>query len=319
MMKRLSVLAAVCLVAAPLCAQSDLRGPLLTLQFEPDKGVLRPVWGMPGAAWTGPALELGFGIARVAVAARQGYAIAEVAGEERMVVIGFATGTPEVRDLAGVKGGEIVISPEGTFAAVFAAGRVQVLKGLPDAAGIDYEVQVDQPFSAFAVSDHGRVLYGNPAGVFAITRYGVRYLMAVPQPAAIAFFHRSEQALVTDMEANQVYRTNAGNWGPLAGEAEGIHRPGALAISADNRRAYIAMSDPNTVAVVELQSGSVTVLPAPVAAEGMDAVTGSAVYRITGWSRSPMWILDGEGEQARFLFVAPASEAVDGVKTGGAQ
>ncbi|HEV2448658.1 MAG TPA: hypothetical protein VGS58_22145, partial [Candidatus Sulfopaludibacter sp.] len=123
------------LAVSALLAQTGLvAGPVSGYVFDRPAHALRPVLGVAGASVLGDGVDFGFPILAAYVAPRLDTAV--VVGANRSLHLfklnGTAAAEVVVNGWSGAPEG-VAFSPSGTAAAVFAAGRVQMLLGLPDA------------------------------------------------------------------------------------------------------------------------------------------------------------------------------------------
>src|SRR5271157_5351517 len=116
-----------------LAQQGSIAGPISGYVFDRTAHVLRPVLGIAGAAVLGDGVNFGLAVASVYVSPRQDSAV--VVGVDRSLhLFRLNSGTAAevaVNGLAGLPEG-VAFSPSGTAAAIYAAGRVQLVAGLPD-------------------------------------------------------------------------------------------------------------------------------------------------------------------------------------------
>jgi sugar lactone lactonase YvrE len=117
-------------------------------------------------------------------------------------------------------------------------------------------------------------------------------------------------ALIADSGANQIHRVRHVTGTPesdiVAGSKEGIGAPVAVAMSRDGKRAFVANSKSGIVTIVDLQARTaVDKLSCGCKPTGLDRLAGQDVFRLTGPSKQPMWVLEAATHQSRILFVPP--------------
>lgn len=303
-MRAITVGFAILMGVLPTAGGAPVSGPLLGFQFDESAGLIRPVWGIPGAAWVGAPLETGVPrLGRGAVAHSKKYVLAEVRGEARVVAVDFSGDTPVCRELPGVRPGRIILSPAGTYAAVYAEDSVQVIGGLPDNPATLYESSIGPGVLALAVSDTGAVLFGVEGAVYMAEPESIRFVMPAGQPAAAVFLSNSEEALVVDRAGNTLHRAGTSPAELIAAESDGISEPAAVAISRDNRRAFVAGPGSNSVTVITLGDRAISQVSLPSPVQTLEPLAGEAVFRLTAVSEYPAWILDAEGPSARVWFI----------------
>ena len=315
-------LAALLLVVSPLQAASEysLQAPVLGHVFDPEAGTLHRVDGIPGASSVGDALPLDFAIARAAVAPSQDYAIVSD-GEGRLWVVDLTVSPPVAALLEGTIDGAdaVLISPTGARAAIYstAEGLVQWISdpagtpavggtaGLPEGAG---------HWSAFAISDKGVILAAaaqSSAGSLYALRPGAGFqrVAGLNRASDIAFFTRSNDAVVADTGANEVLMIRdvvaKRQTSVIASENDNVHNPFGVGVTADGR--YVAVGIPGGVASVPVFGGAPAFTDCACAPTAMVPMAGGNVFRLTGDIRSPMQIVE-VGADSRMLFI-PAAPA----------
>src|SRR5579872_5422251 len=131
---RFSAALPVLAVSVLMAQQGQVAGPVSGYVFDRMAHMLRPVLGIAGASVLGDGVNFGMPVASVYVSPRQDSAI--VFGSDRSQhVFTIQSGVAKevaANGLAGLSEG-VAFSPSGSAAVLFAAGRVQVITGLPGA------------------------------------------------------------------------------------------------------------------------------------------------------------------------------------------
>lgn len=310
-----------------------ISGPVLGFVFEKQEG-LKPILGIPGAATIGQAVPGVPDIGAVVASVERDYALAIAAEDRRLLLVRNISGPAPVVSATAVPAGvdDIAMSPGGSAAALYyrEAGLLRVLKGLPDTVSTSWSYDarlLPGPLAALAVSDDGdAVLAATGDGdqrtiVLLAPEQQWRYLTTAGAPASIAFLGGSSDAVIADGGANQVFLirdvTGAAAMIPLAGEAEGVSRPVAVAASADNRRVVIANSDPGGIISVGLEGGDVEAVACRCVPTGLHRLNGKSVFRLNEPSRSQLYVFDGDSPESRIVFVPPSAASRD--TEGGSQ
>ena len=305
------------LTAPLLClAQSgSVEGPVLGFVLDAPTSSMRPLLGIPGAATTGGSLPLGFDFTAAEVSPRQDYVLAVASGGEiRLVRLrGEIRATPVANASPGAD--RLVLSPSGSAAALYhSGGPLEILTGLPDspklAANLDLAALPGAP-GLLAVADDG-------VAVAAVQLADGQALFLLgagrdPQPlpayiaVSLAVFggsthdlylagrERNALAVIRDVTGDPAFQV-------LAGSSDGIAGPVGLAITPDNRRAFVANADNGTVVV--WGAGPTISVPCQCEVTGLQALNGAALFRLTDISASPVWLLDGGGPDVRLWFRA---------------
>src|SRR5689334_924570 len=136
---RISSILSLTLAGALLLSAQEGRvsGPSAGFVFDTLGHVLRPVRGIAGASVIGDPVDLGMDVTNVYIAPQQDLALA-VAADGSPHLFALASGTAKERPMEGLSGTSerVVFSPNGTAAALYAAGHVQVIRGLPDSPSV---------------------------------------------------------------------------------------------------------------------------------------------------------------------------------------
>jgi hypothetical protein len=306
-----------------LCAADSgmrLEGPRLGFLAE-EGGVIKPLLGLPGAAWLGPGQTAGD--VRELAFAPGGWAVGLEGSAMRPVLIRNLTGPVVAEPLGDLPAGatQLALSPAGS-AAVFLfreSGKLAVVTGLPGPAldAWEYELGgIGAQWLRLAVSDGGDAVLGTirEAGqhwAVAVRRYsGFRKIYAAGGDAAIAFLPRQAAALIADPGRNEILllRSLEGSPLPLASETEGVLRPVDIAASLDGRKAVVISKDASAILILGIEDGSVTAVPYEQSAKELRRLNGNARFRLTGDTAQPLWVLDGDSAPPRLVFVPAGGE-----------
>jgi DNA-binding beta-propeller fold protein YncE len=283
--------------------------------FDPGNKALRPILGIPGAATLGRPLEVGVEFDTAAVSPLQDYVLLTT-GEPRTVELLTLSHQPLApKAIHGVERAPdlITFSPGGGSAALYHKyrGLIQVLTGLRTSPRVSAELYLSGriPPSALAVSeDGGAVLAGVDRTVYWVSPSGeVPLIKGLSKITAIAFTV-GHAALVADGAKNLVYRVSAATTAAVvevvAGPKEGVNNPVALALSRDNRHAFVANSKSGGIVKFDLQEKTaVEKISCGCAPAVLDRLGADDVFRLTAASERPMWVLDAAGQKSRVVFV----------------
>lgn len=302
-----------------LWAQTGLHWPVLGFVYDSTVAGLRPIRGIPGAAVLGESLNLGRPLKWAALSPKQDYALAIASDSEMMAVRLAGTNFPfttmkDVRSRADM----VAFSASGSVVALHSRteSRVRILTGLPDVPAIARELNFSSlpgSLTSMAISDDGRTLLAGLSTGALLVFSGEgdpRLITTLRQATAVAFLNKSKAALAVDRVLNRVYLIRdvhrSTDAVAIAAEREGIQGPVAVAVSGDNRTAYIANSRSKTVTVLDLFSERSIVVPCPCALTGLQKLNGDSVFLLTGSLNGPMWVFDGDGAHPRIVFVPAA-------------
>ena len=292
-------------------------GPVSGYVFDSAAHGLRPILGTPGSSLIGNPIDFGFAVASVAVAPRQDTAFVGAA-DGTFHLFRITSGTPAPITLNGLTGAaqRVVFSPLGQAAALYSAGSVQIISGLPDSPAIAATVDVSAAGNpaALALSDDGAALLVASANSVQLFGSGASLGQLVPTsgPALLAFVPGQQSAAVADLQgAGIVLAQNLLN-GPstqvLAPSDSTIQSGSALAYSADGSQLLLASSAGQSVTAFDLAAGSRNSLACSCSPSTLTR-TGDW-FRLNELGRDPLWMLDAKAaSQLVFVPAAPASPA----------
>jgi hypothetical protein len=323
MAKRVRQIATLISLTAPLllAQQGRIAGPVSGYAFDRTAHVLRPVLGIAGAAILGDGVDFGLAVGAVYVSPRQDSAV--VVGADRSLHVfklnaGAVSEVP-VNGLSGLPDG-VAFSPSGTAAAIYSAGRVQVVAGLPAAPVVKgvLDARASQDPSAlsvrphpyrlmatemYAISDDGAfVLVASDAGLRVLPASGgEQNLMDGASGAMVAFAAGGHDAAVAlPNGAGLVVLRDVGGAStqqPIAVAAD-IAAANGIAFSSDAKKLYVAKSS-GGVAVFDVASKSRTDVNCDCVPFGLTPM--GDLFRLNELGAGPLWLLDpGQG---RIVFV----------------
>jgi len=301
----------VFLIAAAAVAQNDpgaVGGPLLGVVFDPGRGSVRSLTGIPASAMLGDALDTGTGLQLAAVSAA-GFAVGVETDRAAAVLVSRAGRTP----LAGLPAGasSIVLSPRGSAAAFYfkSTRTAFIVTGLPENPGAPRQIALLRPPAGLAVSDDGAALMAierlskldasvqlyRGAGGPVLLRNGRRI-------AGVEFLPGSSDALIAEGDA--VYLISEA-FGPqlIAGGEDGISGVTAAAASADGSRVIVAMQS-GQVAIRDRATNAQSIVSCACRPTGLARLRGPGVFRLNEIGDGPLWLLDAGSGEPRILFVA---------------
>jgi WD40 repeat protein len=301
--------------------QGSIAGPSSGFVFDGSARVLREIRGIPGASILGEPVDFGFSLAAAYVAPRLDSALVVAAdGTLHLFRLTGLTGSvPAERRLDGLaSAARVVFSPAGTAAAVETAGRVQIVKGLPDAAVIAGTLSLPSVRSASALAASNRPRLSR-AGSLAISDDGA-YLLFVTGGAVQLIGTAGDGHKLMDAGPGALVAFAAGGrdaaiaWGgeglvtfrDLTGASErrvliGTAAPTGLAFSPDGRKLFVASASARSVAVYDLGSGDRTTVACDCK-PGALAAMGN-LFRLNEPGVEPLWLLDAEAAEPRTVFV----------------
>jgi hypothetical protein len=315
---RFGILAIGIFFMSPLAGQNHTVGAP-ALGFALDKALerLRPLQGIPGAALLGAPLDSGGAVAHAAISPRQDYALVwEGGGRPGIFTLPGGPATP--LDGAFPAPDRIVLSPQGSAAALCRDAAIQIVTGLPHAPTIRREIDASVAGAGapgpVAVSDDGEIV----AAAFALDGQGILMLFTAEGPrqlavsgvvSALAFRPGSRDLLAADQTNALVYAIHGVDGSPcyriLATAMEGVSSPVAVEFSADGARAFVADPGAGGILVLDAGSGGAALLPCQGAPTGLHRLNGNSVFRLNEISAGPLYVLDASGARPRIVFVPP--------------
>lgn len=287
--------------------QGRVAGPRIGFVYDTAGHVLRPVRGIPGASVIGDAVDLGIDVANVHVAPLQdsAFAIASDGSIHFLRLTDDSTAEHAIDGLS-VAPERVAFSPTGSAAALYTAGHVQVIRGLPDSPTLSTQLDLSAGSTLLAVSDDGAYLLsaGNGTLQLIATAGGPRKLMDAADGILAAFAPNANDAAVADSAAGLVlFRDLAGasQMSSLASGDNAVASPVGLAFSSDGGKLHVSSSTARSVTTFDLKSGSRADVACSCAPAGL--VRMGNVYRLNDLGADPLWLLDSLAPEPRTVFV----------------
>jgi hypothetical protein len=298
-------------------------GPVLGFVLDRAAACARPVLGIPGASLPGRPIPFGFDLAAAELSPRQDFALAVAAEDGALKIVELSLAGAAARAVPGAPANadRIVFSPGGGTALVYyaAGGSARVISGLPAAPSVGEAIDLSglpTAPAALAVSDDGAAVLastgGDAASLFLMAAGSEARSLPVSGGATLlAFLNSSRDALVAGPGQLGFLQDATGqpSFRILAGTAEGVSAPAGVAVSRDNRRAFVASGDTGALVSVELSSGAVASAACACTVTGMSRFNGDSVFRVSDASDQPMWLFDGGAAEPQMWFVPPESNA----------
>ena len=307
----MKLLISASLAACSLYGQAGtLARPSLGYVFDPSAHALRRVQGIPGAALIGTAVDFGFVASAAYVAPRLDSAFV-LAGDGQAHLFRLTADAPKEQAVDSLGSPlRVVFSPSGSAAALFSAGSVQVIKGLPDAPVAAAPIALRgnprprRPLpDTLAVSDDGAYLLYAAGGPVELIGLAGNSRQVMPAAAGVlaafapgghdaAVLHGGKLTLFQDIAGAATERSFAG-----------VAAPSAVAFSPDSQKLFVASATGKAVTTILVATGDSSALAcdcAPVALVAM-----GSVFRLTELGSGPLWLLDTAS--GRGLIFVPAA------------
>ncbi len=294
---------------------SGVTGPQMGIIAGKSTGV-RLIRGIPGAASMGPALAAPE-LAAWAVSSDRDYMIGVAAETGRVVLARELSRGARVSALGrwGLRDASVAVSSNGEAAAVFSAGlgRMLVFTGLPDEPALAWSHEFSGGLSTLAVRDDGeRVAVATQGELLEIARGGEERIALLAGRASVAYLPESEEIVYSDLGARSVSWLRAGAVSRVAGEQDGVTSPVAVA-APDGRRIFIANEDPPSVAMVDLERGTVERIDTPRRPTTLRRLSGG-LFQLNEADDGTVYVLFAEEGRPRIAFIPPPAD--DGVRGG---
>src|ERR1017187_576872 len=318
---------ALCALAISGWAQTSagVAGPVTGFIFDAQVGAVRPMLGIPGAAYLGNVVAAGMNAASVAPDGSAALAVQQLG---RLVLYtGLRSATPPVAlhvpgAIAGVD--HFAWAPINNASSAFSAavvyssrtGQAQILTSLAQspvaAAPIDLSVL---PGQVTALSFDGqRLIVGvasNEAGgiYLASASSGIQRIAHAASPSAIDLAGNS--LYFADNQSQQIWQVQSYAGTPatvLFANDSGISSPAGLQVSADGQRLYAANAGSRTLAVYDIASRSpVQSLDLNFTPTRLDRFGDSSTFLLNGAGQEPLYVVrdGGPGKAAVYFVPAP--------------
>jgi hypothetical protein len=268
------------------------------LGFVPDGGSARPVFGLPAGAFIADRLSIARGIARMSASPHQDYVLASTADNGEVVFMA-PDGTLTPLKGAGASPDEIVISPEGSSAALWFASisHAQVIAGLPQSPQvreIDATFLGPVPYS-LAISDDGQWLAGAwRSGNYAFGPHGeVNRLPVEAIAPAVAFLHGTHDLVIaTHEQILQVGDVGGANLPSVLLTGKGRLDAMAVAVAPGNQT--LVFADPRgRITQLNLSGGTAQTSECGCSPQGLFPM-GHAAFRLNGLDSGAFQLFDSD-------------------------
>jgi hypothetical protein len=297
--------------------QTSLSGPISGYVFEASSRSIRPIMGIPGAAYIGDAVAAGLDWAAIAPGGSS--ALARTGGEVYLI-----TGLESNLSWSIVEGalpdaGRIAWSADATAAVIASSteGRIQFIRAAAAGPAVDLPGRV----SALAMGPSGDyAVVGVEAeaggGLYLVGTEGEpRLLAAVGQAAAIALAANERDLFVADATSRQVleianFRQEAARM-VFADEGSGISDPVGLALSRDGRLLLLANKSQRTLNAYVLATRSLwSQIELDFEPSFLEPLSRNSLFLLKagGEASEPLLVLDASREPAVYFVPAGRGE-----------
>lgn len=299
-------------------------GPVLGAWWDSTTSALRTEYGVTGAAREGQASYNNGTYAGAGVCMRQRIALLTTSSGA-LFLASVPQGTPAEVASQGIAKGQVVFSPTCNAALEYAPGKSSALliEGLPSAARVS-TVGLPAGVTAAAVADSGSILVdvrqADGAAAIELVASGsntVRPVTVLSQFGGMALLPGADSALLADTGASTVVEATqmSGNVSltQVAGTADGIGQPIAVAVSDDGHFAAVANRSSSSVVRIDLSGESAaTHAVCRCAPTELQALAGNLAFRVNEAGAGTVWAFDGDAATPRFVFLPTNQSATQG-------
>ena len=294
--------------------QGAVAGPVAGYVFDAQAQVVRPILGIPGAALLGDPLSLGMQVTSATISPRLD-SVAAVAVDGSFHLFALRAGAAKEVAVNGIPSApeRVVYSPNGSAAALYAGGRIQVVAGLPaapaPAGAFDMSALLALPggrghrqfTGSFAVSDDGAlVLVAEGSGV-QLFGSGPAKQLAAGRMTALAFAPGTHDAVVAGTGVTLVRDVAGTATRQTIAPDDPTQTAVGASFSADAGKLYVAGTKTSGVAVFDLKAGTSAQIACNCTPAGL--VGMGDLYRLNEVGSAPLWILDPTSAGPRIVFV----------------
>jgi hypothetical protein len=280
--------------------------PTVGFIYDASASAIRPIRGIPGAAFLDDAIHTGFTVALAAVSPAADAALAVSAEDGTVWLIPFRGRLPATVAVGAMTSPDrISFSPAGSAALLYSASaaRLQVLTGMPTVPTVQ-----DLPFNGadeIAVADDGvAVLTAGSAGVEIRFTDGSAAPPSLAVSAVATNFRRGthDAVAVTSEGAVYVYADAAKQWSEIHARDAMIQNPAGVQLSADGTMAYVAGSG-GTILAIQTATGQANAIMCNCAPRGLRALNAGSIYQLTDAADAVLWLFDASQATPRLWFV----------------
>ncbi|MGC1293433.1 MAG: hypothetical protein WA869_00200 [Alloacidobacterium sp.] len=299
-------------------------GPVLGAWWDTNAGGVRGLYGIAGAAWQGkPSFNDGT-YSGATVCMRQQFALLTTRAGA-LFVGSIPQGTAAAVASQGIVNARFSFSPSCTAAVAYVPGNASALliQGLPATPKMS-SVTLPGGATTAAVSDSGSILVSMAqSSVVAIQLLAngsnaVQPVTTVAKFGGMAFLPGADTALIADQGSNKIIEAAQMGGNPsltqVAGSADGVAQPVAVAVSADGRSAAVVNQKDSSVIRVDLTGQSAaTRAVCHCSPTELEPLAGNLTFRVNEPGAGTVWAYDGDAASPRFVFL-PAEQSTQGAQ-----
>jgi len=312
-MKTFFLLLPAAALAAWAANDAAVRGPVTGFVFDSQTHALRPMLGIPGAAYLGPSAV---SPADAAWVSPDGSAALVAQAGRLSLYTGFGNATPAaIRIPGGIVPDRVAWAPADGAAALYSSGnaQVQIVTSLVTAPVAASPIDVSGiPGQITAMAFDGQLLLlgvsGSSGGIYSVkSQSAPERIASAYQPSALAL--AGADLYFADQKSGQIWQVR--NYGTQPASVSfsndaGISSPVGLQLSADGARLFVANSGSRTVGVYDVASRSgIETLQLDFTPSGMDRFGDASVFLLNSAARAsePLYVLSDSAVRRAVYFV----------------
>jgi len=313
---RLSVVLCAIAVAGWAETPASVGGPVTGFIFDSQARAIRPMLGIPGAAYLGSAL-----VSRVdaAAVAPDGFSAFAVQAGRLVLYTGLRSAVLKAVAIDGVIPGvnQFAWTSDGGAAAVYASnsGQAQILTNLAEspAAGAPIDLSGIAGAVTALAFDGQRLIIGAAApgsgGIYvASAQSPVERIAPAAGPSAIAL--AGADLYFTDRQSQQIWQVQSYARMPAAvlfANDSGVSSPAGLQLSTDGKRLYVANAGSRKLAVYDVASRTpVQSLDLAFTPTRLDRFGAASAFLLNGTGQGPVYVLSDGAAQKPAVYFVPA-------------
>lgn len=299
-------------------------GPVLGAWWDSSSGGLRTLYGVAGAAWQGKPTFNDGTYAGATVCMRQQIALLNTR-PGALFLSNIPQGTAVTVTSQGIANARTVFSPSCSTALAYVPGVAGALlvQGLPAAFKVS-SVTLPSGVSTAVVADSGSILVNIPqtsAAAIQLLANGsetARSVTTVSKFGGMAFLPGVDTALIADQGSNKVIEaadmSSNESLIQVAGPADGVSQPLAVAASSDGHSAVIVNQKDASILRIDLTGKSAaTHTVCHCSPTELNALAGNLKFRVNEPGTGTVWAYDGDAANPRFAFL-PSEQNAQGVQ-----
>lgn len=301
---------------------AGVAGPVTGFIFDAQMGAVRPMLGIPGAAYLGKVLATGLNAASVAPDGSAALAVQQ--GGKLVLYSGLRSATPVALAVSGAIAGadRFAWAGNSSAAAVYSSrtGQAQILTSLAPSPAAAAPIDLSGlPGQVMALAFDGqRLILGvasnDSGGIYlAGAASGMQRIAPAASPSAIALAGGS--LYFADNQSQQIFQVQnyAGTPAAVLFANDGsISSPAGLQVSADGQRLYVANAGNSKLAVYDVSSRSpVESLDLNFTPTRLDRFGDPSVFLLNGSGQGPLYVVrdGGPGKAAVYFVPSPGKRA----------